>query len=332
MRLPILVGGKIQAIFDMHEPPIHLDEAVAFCLIEKFGDRKFYLRYSRKGVIEVGKSSGLLGGPLDEHPSAIIERKEGECAASLVAKALGIGKDPGLQRILHYVKQRDLESGGGQPFEDMAATVKTMSQQSPQQSKEVIEWVKMALWARYQQETRFHTVIPQEFRRGGTIEFLKSGSKVIKMAIIFSDDEQINAYSRHLGAAVVIQKNSRGNVQIFTDLKLNIPLDDVANMLNLAEQAAGGQVRVTDWTTLSKEGFIPGGKWYYFRQARMFLNGSLTHPKVLPTRIPLEEIKRIIRIGVNPKLLPSYCVDSCIYRKCGWYLWGLQRCQNIRRE
>jgi len=328
IRIPIMVGGEHKAIFETHEA-IHFEEIVAFILIEEFGDEKFLQQYARKGVISVG----VGGGPLDEHPKAGSKRKEGECGATLVAKALEIDDDPGIKEILKLALNSDLK-GNNQPG-DISSLANLMSRQSPKDPEKVIKWVEKAIRAKYKEQLHFHTVTREEFSHAVKVEFVKSGAGVVKMAVIISDDEQASKFARSTegpGAAIVIQRKTSGNVQIYTAKKFGINLDDVARMINLTEQQVGGRILSTDWKTLSAEGTIPGGRWHYFPQGGMILNGSLTYPDVPATKIPLEQIERIIRIGVNPKLLPPYCVESCIYRKCDWYPWRLQRCQDIRRD
>ncbi len=122
--------------FGTHFCP-HPDEAVAFWLLHKFGAHRFAADVTRLKLLftDAGprtpdlrpasdwEKEGVLwvgcgGGRLDEHsdPSLGISRKEGECAATLMAADLGVSDDPRLSLILEYTKKIDL-MGGPQPFD-----------------------------------------------------------------------------------------------------------------------------------------------------------------------------------------------------------------------
>ncbi len=329
IRIPIMVGGEYKAIFETHEA-MHFEEIVAFILIEGFGDKKFLQQYAKRNIISVG----VGGGPFDEHPKAGSKRKEGECGATLVAKALEVDDDPGLKEILKLVLISDLK-GSSQPG-DISSLANLISRQSPKDPEKVIKWVEKAIRAKYKEQFHFHTVTREEFSHAAKVEFVKSEAGVVKMVVIRSDDEQASKFARSAegsGAAIIIQKKTSGNIQIYTAQKFGINLDDVARMINLAEQQAGGRVLSTDWEILSAEGTIPGGRWHYFPQGGMILNGSLTYPDVPATKITLEQIERIVRIGVDPSLFPRHCLDSrrCLLKECDWHSWGLIRCQIRRR-
>ena len=67
---------------------------------------------------------GVGGGQFDEHPNDGKGRKENECAATLMAKALGIEEDPAMERILRFVFNVDTKPCK-QPF-DLAKMVENM--------------------------------------------------------------------------------------------------------------------------------------------------------------------------------------------------------------
>ncbi|MDO8515705.1 MAG: hypothetical protein Q7S28_00445 [bacterium] len=300
----------------------HVDEYEAIRLLRKFGEVMFpgistakviYWKmggetpdgrsaedYERDGVLLVG----VGGGRFDEHPTVNVERKAGECAATLVAKALGVQDDPALAEILKYVVANDLK-GGAQPF-DIASLAKLMHQQHPDNPEMVMEWVLAGLEAKYQEQFQFWTSTKEDFERNAQVEEIATGGKLIKIVSIISDGDQISKFARseHGGyAAVVIQKRLSGNVQIYTNKRSGVTLYDVAQMLRLAEQEKKGHVVTTDWDTLSSEGKVAGAEeWFFHKEGQMILNGSLTATGVSPTKLSLEEILDIIRIGLNPAL------------------------------
>lgn len=334
-RFKIMVAGE-ECSFDTHDSP-HLDEIAARWLIEKFGDREFLDKYAPDRVIEVG----IGGGSFDEHPVNGSARKEGECAATLVAKALEVDDDPALESILRFVSNQDLK-GGAHPF-DLAYLVRPLHQQFPDDPEKVIGWITFGLEVKYQEQMQFFNATKEEFERTAEIEaVLGPNGRTLKMVTLVSDDEQVNKFARSSfggHAAITIQKQSSGNVQIFTNRIYGLTLYDVAQMIRLAEQQAKGLIVVSDWKQLASEGKVDGAEeWYFHHAGQSLLNGSLSFKKVPPTRLSLDQIKEIVKIGINPQLFEEsrekYCVEGkCISTgdsQCPWYYWGLHRCRLVR--
>src|SRR3989344_9190822 len=150
---------QIDTIVTHHRP--HLDEIVAIWLLRKFGEEKFpginsakivYVdagsgprngmkekEWEAKGILPIG----VWGGCFDEHPTAGTERKEKECAATLVAKVLGVEDDPALEKILKFVTNDDLNASSS-PF-DLSYVVKLLNQQHPDDTNFVMEWAMTGL-------------------------------------------------------------------------------------------------------------------------------------------------------------------------------------------
>ena len=336
----------------------HLDEIVAVWLLQKFGESKFpgmksveldfwstggetpdnrsAVDYEKEGILLVG----VGGGRFDKHPVNGV-KKEGECAATLVAKELGIAEDPSFGQILDFVKNSDLK-GGGNPF-DLANLVKTLHSQFPDDPEKVIEWAMLGIEAKYQEQVSFLTSVKEEFDRLAEVEEIQGpNGRSLRMVTIESDNTQMSQLARsvHGGySAVIIQKQSSGNVQIFTNKYYGLTLYDIVQMIRLAEQQAKGRAVTSDWKTLSSEGKVEGAEeWYFHQTGQMLLNGSLTARNVPPTRLSLDQIKEIVRIGINPELFePSYSehckTGNCLATRsnpCPWYQYGLKRCRTIR--
>jgi hypothetical protein len=337
----------------------HLDEDAAIFLLRWFGEEKFpgvseaKIAFWETGgktpeaFAETCDMEGVLAvgtgwGPFDEHPSPGSEGKPGECAATLVAKALGLEDDPALEPILRYVLNSDLK-GSGNPF-DLASLVKVMHQQYPDDPIKVMNWAIEALEAKYQEQLRFLTATRAEFEKVAQVEDVTGpNGRPLKMVVARSDDPQMNKFARSalgVNAAIVIQQwPTTGNVQIFTNRKFGLTLYDVAQMLRLAEQEAKGKVITTDWKTLAAEGKVEGAEEWYFHYGLMALmNGSLTAKGVPPTRLSLEQITEMVKIGINPGAFePSRAANcqqgrctSTAANPCPWYIWGLQRCRKVR--
>lgn len=351
--------SKIHTIVT-HEMP-HLDEIAAIWLLRKFGeiifpgistakilfwnnggktpDGRTAEDYEREGILLVG----VGGGFLDEHATAAQERKEGECATTLVAKALGVDDDPTLKKILKFVVNNDIK-GGEQPF-GLASLVKLLHQQYSEDPNKVIDWAVMGIEAEYCNQLEFLGSTREEFKRMAVIEeIIGPAGKMFKMASFESDNKQMSKFARSMHgccADVVVQRKSSGKTQVFTNKKTGLTLDEVAKMIRIAEMQKKGRVITSDWKKLSAEGSIPGAEeWHFHIEGQMLLNGSLTATGVPPTKLTLDEIVDIVRAGINPSAFEPTRASECTKgnctstqkRKCPWYPYGLLRCRQVRLE
>jgi hypothetical protein len=334
LELEIEVVGK-KVVIRTHERP-HFDEIVAKWLIEKYADKEFLQKYASGGIIEVG----IGGGPFDEHRKDKEEKQE-ECAATLVAKALGLDDDPVFKKLLRFTVTTD-QKGGSQPF-DIASLTKILHQQFPNNPEKVIKWVEMGIEAKYYEQSQFFKEAREEFRKAGKIEWIKGpGGQKLKMVSIISGNSQVAKYARSVNggqAAIVIQKHPKGNVQIFTNKRFRLKLFDVVRVIRLEEQKAKGKVIVRDWQKLESEGEIEGiEEWFYYKIGEMLLNGSLTAPDVPPSRLSLERIEELVKIALDSRSFEPSRASTCQSGICSstwkdpcpWYEWGLQRCRKIR--
>ena len=113
--------------------------------------------YEKEGALFIG----VGGGRFDEHPVASGERKQNECSATLVAKALGIADDPSLEKILKFALNNDIKAAAS-PF-DLAYITKIMHQRYPDNSDKVMEWVMAGLEAKYQEQDSFFNEAKKNF-------------------------------------------------------------------------------------------------------------------------------------------------------------------------
>ncbi len=324
----------------VHERP-HLDELTAAWLLKRLGKKKF--PGIEKAEIIIGTADdkneeaillGIGGGPFDEHPREE-ERKEGECCATLVAKHLGVDDAPALEKILKNVLQNDLHGGGD--FLGTANVIKV----SNRDLKKVTDWIFFALDNLYREQAAFWTATKRQFEEVASTEEIPGPNGNLKMVTVMTGDEQIAKYARLNGAALVIQKQPEGNVQIFTNQKFGLHLYDVVQLIRLAEQERKGEFKTEDWRTLSSEGTVEGSEEWFFHKGIMGLfNGSLSHPDVTPTKLSLKEIKELVKIGVNPAAFEPKRAKGCKAGRCigtrknpcPWYSWGLHRCRKIRYQ
>jgi hypothetical protein len=335
-----------------HERP-HLDEIVAIWLLRKFGEQRFpgsgtaaVSFTSVRKLAEAGlkpedyEARGMLllgvgGGRFDEHPTLEEGRKAGDCATTLVAKELGISDDPALAKILRFVRAADVE-GNASPF-DVSYVVKLLHPRFPTDPHKVIEWALVAIEAKYEEQRRFFTVVKPEFDAKAKVEEIAVGQRRLRMVTIDSDEDGIHKYARSeygARAAVVIQRRAKGNVAVFGNKQAGVDLREAAKLLRLAEQAAKGQMVTTDEERLTAEGQVPGAEeWFYHKQGQMLLNGSLTQADVPATRLGLDQIAELVKIGIDPARLKPLCQSTgrCIGDVCDWYQWTLARCLALRR-
>lgn len=329
-----------------HKRP-DLDAIATIWLLKKFGEEQFpgiakaTIMFVENGNIPEGENVIAVdvgGGMFDHHPQS---EHPDDCAITLMAKHLEVHDDPALETILRFVANNDLK-GSAHPF-DLAYIIKLMNSFYSNKPERVINWATKALEAKYQEQFSFFSEAKEEFEQKAEIDEIKMnngrGERVLKIVIIVSDNENIAKYARsHFGckAAVVIQKQTTGNVQIYVNKQYGLRLHDVAQMIRLEEQKIKGLVETTDWKELSSEGNKVKGvkEWYYHKGLEALLNGSLT-AKVPPTSLPLERIRELVKLGIWYTLLPnSVCRKEgyCTGVDCEWYEYGLSRCRKLRYD
>ncbi len=251
----------------------HIDEIVALWLLKEFGQTRYTgLRTAklefRKGdnsntttantVVDLEEQGiiaiGIGNGRFDEHKKGR-DVPEDQCAATLVAQFLGIKDDPALKQILKFTLNND-RKGAAHPF-DIAGIIKAMYEQHPNNPMKAVKWALAAISAKYAEQFAFHNGTVEEFAKAKIVEIDFYDNK-IRLAIVESDDTQFSKYARSQGIAIIIQKNSSGNVQIFTNKTVAaFRLFDVARILRHAEQQRRSAANpVTDWKELAAAGML----------------------------------------------------------------------------
>lgn len=329
----------------VHERP-DLDSIVGTWLLKKFGEKKFpgineaKIEFLNNGELPKGKSANTLEnegrlyvdcgrGRFDHHPAS--EYPE-DCAATLIAKYLEIDDDPALEKILRFVVNNDLK-GQSHPF-GLAYIIKLMHSCHPDKPEMVISWATKALEVKYHEQFSFFSQAREDYEKRTEIsEVVLTNGKVFKIATATTDNENFSKYARFCGAAVVIQRKTSGNVQIHTNNRLGLTLYDVSQMIRLEEAKVKGVVINEDWKILSFDGKIKGAEeWYFHHKMQALLNGSLTAPNVPPTKISLEKIVELVKLGINYTYFPNDTCKKghCIGYKCPDYWYGLHRCRKLR--
>lgn len=324
----------------------HLDEVLAIWMLWLWGKLKYpgveqaRVEYWTGGKSPDGRTAeeweadgylliGIGGGRFDEHRNG---QASPECAATLVAKDLGIDTDPALAKILAFVHRIDTK-GGSQPF-DLFWLTKLAFQHFD--SEEAFLWATRALDAKYAEqleEQQAKLSLDQ-----AKIYDLMVGSQPCRVVALKSDNKLAASLARAavdkggLAASVVVAQRSSGHVQIFCD-KQNWHLEDVVRLLRAGERMVKGLAPL-DAATLVGEGKVPGAEeWHYLREGQMLLNGSLNHPDVAVTQLSFDEvIVPTVILGMRHDYLPNaHCRNSgqCLGQSCGFYRFGLDRCQSL---
>jgi hypothetical protein len=362
----------------------HLDEILAILFLRRFGESRFpgvstaklvlwdagpltpdrrpASDYANEGYVLIG----VGGSRFDEHATLDTERRQGECAASLMARELGIDEDPCFTKLLEYATVNDTRGGAGRftekhPAESapaskpqrydagafhLAAQIGAMNRKYPNDPHVVIDWMQTWLDAYLESQGEYFGITRETYERDVKVERIKcKNGQTIRLAHICSDLEQLGPFSRSylLGAHaadIFVQQRSNGQIQIFTNKRnrelTNLP--DIVKMIRLKEQRTKNTVLTTGFTDLGAEGTVAGAEeWYFHLPGGSLLNGSLTSPDTPPTKLTLEVILKIITVCVNQRQFEknhqSNCLQGqCTHRidPCSWYDYGLQRCRNIR--
>lgn len=294
-----------------HDRP-HFDELVAIVLLFIYGSRMFRfpqeveVEFKRelpldlhnlndaeleaKGVLLIG----IGGGRFDEHATHKRQRIQGASATSLVAKALRIEQLPQLRELLSYTTASDL--GGSKHGLEFASLVSHLNLMYPKDPDKVWEGTLLFLRAYLNQKNEFHVMAKKALAERGIIHWLKLGEKKFKVLSIQTDAPMVKAYafSKECNAAVVVQRHSNCQVQVFGNPHHRLELTDAAVQLRLAElQARGGTPNPeADYSAEGTLEDVPA--WHYFVEGNMLLNGSFTAPDVTPSRLSLEEATQIV--------------------------------------
>lgn len=141
------------------------------------------------------------------------------------------------------------------------------------------------------------------------------------LTYVVTDNKHFVKAALHEGFSVVIIKNSKGQVQIFSQINHFVPMEDIARAVIAEEIRLSG----------------PDGekRWYYHKAAIALLNGSFTTPNQIPTAIPIEGIaEAIVDIcAIHNGYLP-FCKGgklNCSPR-CHCYSLMVSKCQQIREK
>lgn len=348
-----------------HQRP-HLDEGIAIWLLRTFGEKMFpgissaTIRFIgsgamaadgrtaedwllKSGVLYVGVGKGVL----DEHPSTTEGRKKDECATTLVAKLLGVECDGALRRIIEYARAEDLTAMQAKGADDkigLALIYKCWSARWPDDPYYVLALLYDTLDSLY---CRNRAAVDAVKTLAWQVDEIARGdSRPLRIASIRSDDPMASkaGFARQGGRAdIVIVAKSLGHIALLSrkmqrkdGTQVAMDLRDVVCMIRQAELRARGERVTQKWDELAADGTLAG--WYYSQHAGQFLNGSHTATDVEPTKLPLEEVVRMVVTALDENHFPESRAAQCRrgicthtgQKPCPLYAAGLHRCRVIR--
>ncbi|MEI8338220.1 MAG: hypothetical protein WCF92_03715 [bacterium] len=165
--------------------------------------------------------------------------------------------------------------------------------------KDLNEWKSFMEKALKYQDDQYKDAVKKFDTEAKKETFIAKDGKPLTMAVITSDNEEMNKASRTRVTDVTIIFNSRGNVGIFTYHKRMIDLTKVFILLRMAEQYYRGEIKIKDEKELSKEGMVENIPWYLIASRNAGYNGSLTTKDIEPTKIPKEKIIELVKEGLK---------------------------------
>lgn len=301
----------------------HLDEIVAFIIFLLYGNRRFHeikhvcFDFCRDGQKYRGKTFeenlrdmflciGVGGGPLDEHPTITEGRKRNKCAAVLTAEYLSVAQMPELQNLLIFTLKADINQVSD-PFH-MANCIKEDFREG-QTFEQIFSKYLDRIVEPIERNKRFFQEAGKEYARKAQIDNILIDGKSINIASICSDNSHVSSFARSKHgcyAAITIQMNSTGNVQI-TGNKFykNIPFENIVAVLRSAEGCT--IKKAADWSSLVQDGKTEEvSNWHFASDHPAILNGSESHPDVPPTKLTMEQLRAIVKIALTPELFEKF--------------------------
>lgn len=309
---------------------------------------------------ELGRGRICLGfgdGPLDH-----TAYPQHTTCSQLTAKYLGMAKRPWVKELLAELEK--LSRGDFVPGYFHLAEVVRVAVGEGEQLEVISNTITSALLPLLRSQQRFWEEALKEAKRAKWVE----GSEKAKICIADGVElREFNRAARYLGAALVIQRQPSGNVQIFANGKVlgkraaQVTGDLVqilrARELEIADKAVF--LRSLTITQLRAEKFSPeyrqdlakhdqrekaaalaeelavGDRW--FRRGPLVLNGSENRPSTPPTQIPLSDKEGIGILQAAEAALAQAAPagNKCTPHNCGacrWHFAKLPRCFAVRRS
>ncbi len=318
-------------------PKIQADTATAVYLLRSFGEALF------PGIAEAkiefwsaapeGKSPEQLekegcllidlGGRFDHHLMNQRSGKRSECAASLIAKYLGVEDHLALQKLLTWAKRDDLQGKGtvsADPIDrafGLSGIIMNLNRQYHEEPQKALDIIVHLIGVHVAEEYRRHVELPREWEeleaKGKAESFiLQQGSAELSTAVVESDNTTLAGFLRAAKKVdLILQRASTGHTNIITRQLRNIDLRPVIAALRLAEAEKKGLKLPASQEQLEAAGRLPEIEaWYYDDAANTIQNGGANPQGVKPTMLSKDEAVAILKDEI-----PKGRIGSIKYKK-----------------
>jgi hypothetical protein len=296
---------------------LHPDVIVGIFFLRKFGHERYPSIQNAKievrqvlpenETIQSLKEKGILvldvgGGEFDHH-------QKGKILSELLAEDIGIIQDPAIAKLILYAK-RDDQYGIGTISTDQIDRAFGLSglisclNKIERDPEKVMGILYPILNAHYTEERKRTTELPLEFEeklKKGLVEIFEVKHKGKKIKVIFLESDNVSMAgwlksSIGLKADVVCQKLNTGYVNILTKQSRMIDLRWLAAYLRNDELQLQERELAYSMEQLMRPGKIMEiPEWYYDRATNSLLNGGVNPKGILPTIIPADRIKQILK-------------------------------------
>lgn len=266
----------------------------------------------------------------------------------------------GLQVLYDLIKDYSLDSEVAKKLENIKAPLQLpfieFAMRKMQISEDAILSWKNILEEPMTEEKKLFDLAVEEFAASGKTSFInRKNGKKLKLAVVVSDNPRMKRYltSKKFGADIVVLKNSKGNVSIFSQLYRG---EDIVSALRVEERKGDPKAIQVGFSQLRAEtcgsADCPSDQiWYHQllftekkndvttvvdrrRGGSNIFNGSLTK-EVPPTKLGLEKIVDIVSHAMDDTYFFTQFADGCrkgicVKSQCPLYKYGFARCGEIR--
>lgn len=295
----------------------HADVIVGIFLLIKFGAEKY--PGVKDALIDVWQElpAGDTSSTLEQKGVLLLDIGKGRFdhhgknknLSQLIAEDLGVLEQPPILKLLAYA-ERDDKYGLGTVSNDsldkafgLSGIIASLNKTETDHGK-IVKIILPLLEAHYLEEKRRTQELPQEFEKklqDGKAEIfeVKQEKKNLKIVVLESDNLSMPGWLKSSGgvkADVVCQRNSAGFTNVITKPLKMVDLRWTAAYLRKAEAELRNKKLICSTFDLMKIGRLEEiPEWYYDRATNSVLNGGASPKGVLPTEIPLDTIKDILK-------------------------------------
>ncbi|MDD5438011.1 MAG: hypothetical protein PHC70_02600 [Patescibacteria group bacterium] len=306
-------------------PKIQADTAASFYILKNFGEKLFPGVNQAKVVfwtsLPGGKSAKELeaegyltidlGGEFDHHLANEQLGKRTECAATIVARYLGVENDVTLKKLLAWAKRDDLQGKGTVSVDPLdrafglSGIIMNANREYASDPRKALDLIEQIIDLHVREEKRRQVELPQELEKleqTGKIEKfdLRQGSAELKAAFIETENIAMAGFLRAAKKIdLIIQRRVSGHTNIVTQQLRSIDLRPLIAVIRLSEADKKGiQLQVDESALMSAGRLAEIEEWYYDNAANSIQNGGISPEGVTPTKLSRPEIIALVKEAV----------------------------------